>query len=314
MTKHIVLLLLFSAAQKFAIAQDGPTFQGGTALVHLDVAVDAASGKVLSGLQKSDFRVFDNGEEQVVTACLAEQESLELMIVFDTSGSMHRQLEKVNAAAHASFQLLRPGDRISVMVFNTEPNLLLWPTEDLKLVEEQIKQVLRLRFRGGTRIQDAVNYGAEKLLSFGNPDKRRRAVVIITDNRGRPASTKVSAIVDRYWEADASLSGLVVPALGSLAGLLHTPIPGRIDDIVARTGGELIRSEDLGAKFQEMIAKLRARYSLFYRIPPDGVPDSVRTIHVELTSEAQNRYPNTRIAARSGYRVANRDKYGFEHR
>ena len=48
-------------------AQERPTFQTGVAEVHVDAGVFDPNGRPVTGLVKTDFRVFDEGEEQMLT-------------------------------------------------------------------------------------------------------------------------------------------------------------------------------------------------------------------------------------------------------
>jgi hypothetical protein len=72
--------------------------------------------------------------------------------------------------------------------------------------------------------------------------------------------------------------------------------------IAEQTGGDTIDSSNGGSAFQEMMQRIRSRYSLVYIMPP-GKPGVTRTIHVELSQEAQRRFPKAKVRARRGYRA-----------
>ncbi len=307
-----VWLLLLA---RIALAQDSSTFHADVALVHVDAEVRSTEGRVLTGFAKNDFRVFDNDLEQVITAFSAEEQPLDVILLFDISGSMRSRIKKVAVAAHQGLCELQKGDRVAVIVFNTDTRLMSYLTDDMNAIERSIQSVLDLRFGGGTAIQDAVE-SAVDLFQHGEIRKdRRRAVLVITDNNGRPNHHQ-TAITEKYWESDAILCGLITGHHKSLADLLHSSLPslyGGIDDIVEKTGGDLIPSEDLATQLPEMMHRLRSRYSLYYRLP-EGVPNVTRTIRVELTPEAQKRYQGARVAARTGYRLGTRQEDGFTRR
>ena len=297
-------------------AQNGPTFRAGVSLVHVDVEVLGENGRVLSGLSQPDFKFFDEGQAQSIALFSAEEQPLDLILLFDISGSMRIQVKKVAAVARQGLRELRPGDRIAVMVFSSESQVVAPFSDDLDAVERAIERVLKLRFRGRTFIQAAVYDAANRFIYWGDRNHRRRAVLIVTDNHGRPTRSKAS-VLEHLWEADALLSGLVVTdrvANVSIGGLLEqfgVKRPGGIEDFVENTGGDLIRSDDLVAAFPEMMHRIRSRYSLYYPLPK-GDLDSVRTIRVELTAEAQQRFPGAHVTSRRGYRL--RDSYGFTQR
>lgn len=296
-------------------AQNVPTFRTGVFLVHVDTEVLGANNRPLTGLTKDDFQVFDGGQEQSIIAFSEGEQPLDLILLFDVSGSMRRQIKKVAAAAHEGLEELRPGDRVSVMVFSTEARVVAPFSGDLGEAEEAIHRVLSLHFGGGTRIQDAVYDAANRFIQLANHDRMRRAVLVVTDNLGIPARRK-SAVIECLWEADALLSGLVVTNRTALKGLL-APLgatrPGGIEDLVEKTGGDFIRSDDLNTAFPEAMHRIRSRYTLYYRLPECEV-GSLRAIDVQLSDRGRDRFPGAHILARRGYRLQERDRYGFATR
>jgi len=85
---YLGLLASLAFLASCGIAQEPPLFQTGVALVHVDAEVAAPDGRILTGFTRDDFRVFDNGKEQRVVHFSAGDEPLDLIILFDISGSM----------------------------------------------------------------------------------------------------------------------------------------------------------------------------------------------------------------------------------
>ena len=305
-----MILLLTALLANAAAAQAVPdsfVFRAGVSLVRVDTEAAAEDGRIIGNLRKEDFRVFDNGKEQTIVHFAAAEEPLDLILLFDISGSMKAVLEKVAGAAHEGLQALQPGDRVSVMVFNSHSRVVLPFTEDLGEVERGIKEeVLALRFGGGTFIQRAVDDGALRFLHERRTE-RRRAVLIITDNIG-VRSRREQAVVRDFWEADAILSGLIIDnpvyktlqTVGTIMGpqnlLLHAGMKG----IAAKTGGDAVRASDPASAFQEVMRRIRTRYALYYKMP-EAKPGTSRKIRVELSPEAARLHPNARLRARTGY-------------
>jgi Ca-activated chloride channel homolog len=265
-----------------------------------------------TGLTKEEFRVLDNGQEQTIAAFSKGEEPLDLLLLFDVSGSMRRHIARVASAAHQGLQELRPMDCVSVMAFNSEAWEVAPFSENLSESERAIRQVVKLHFSGSTRIQSSIYDAANRLVALRNRNRRRRAVLVVTDNLGIPSHRKKAAI-EELWEADALLGGLVVTNRMGLKGLLSplgTTRPGGIEDIVEQTGGDFIRSDDLGRTFPEMMRRIRTRYTLYYRLP-EGEVGSLRTIDVQLSEKGRLRFPGARVLARRGYRLQQRDRYGF---
>jgi VWFA-related protein len=299
------VLLSFASA----LAQEAPTFRAGVSLVHVDAAVTAADGRFLTGFTRDDFRVFDEGKPRAIVQFSGGDESLDLILLFDVSGSMRPKVAEVAAAARQGVAELRPGDRVAIMVFNTRTRVILPFTEDLEAVQRGIQEdVLSLRFDGGTFIQTAAE-DAANLLARQPRTARRRAVLIITDNYGQ-RTRRETTVVREFWEADALLTALVVRSAAvqtvhSINTITHPYLltfEVGVKGITDKTGGDFIHSDDPGTDFQESMRRIRTRYSLYYPLP-EAKPGATRTIHVELTGEAAKRNPKAHVRSRTGYVV-----------
>lgn len=287
-------------------AQITPTFRADVSLVHVDAEV-LEDGRVLTGFGKDDFRILDEGKPQTVLHFSAGEQALDLILLFDISGSMGLVVPAVAAAAHQGLQELRAGDRVGVMVFNGQSREIAGFTEDLHAVEKTIEEdVLQSRFGGSTKIQASVDDTALRFLREPR-GARRRAVLVITDNIGMRTRREQSVVRD-FWEADALLSGLIVEnkkfRTVHTIGLIMAPdamlLEAGMKGIAEKTGGDAIRAEDPGAAFQESMHRIRTRYSLYYA-QPGGRPGSRRSIRVELTADLAKQHPKAQVRARRGY-------------
>ena len=128
--------VIFCAAT-LACAQDPVTFRAGVSLVHVDAEVLAQDGRILTGFHKEDFRVFDERKEQPILQFAAEEQPLDLILLFDISGSMRGVVQEVADAARQGLHELQPGDRVCVMVFNSSSREVAPFTEDLDAVDHQ---------------------------------------------------------------------------------------------------------------------------------------------------------------------------------
>jgi VWFA-related protein len=279
------------------------------ALVQVEAEVTAPDGRLLTGFQKEDFRLLDEGVEQPVAEFSWDEEPLDLILLFDVSGSMRPKVQQVAAAARQGVGELRKGDRVAVMVFNTHSRMVTEFTEDLEAVQRTIQQdVLELKFGGGTYIQNAVDDAALRLGKEPRT-RRRRAVLIVTDDFGQ-RTRRESTVVRDFWEADALLTGLIVRS--AAAHTMHTfntvthpylvSLEVGIKGVAEKTGGDFIQAGDAGAAFQESMRRIRQRYSLYYA-QPEGKPGSIRSVHVELQGEAAKQHPKAKVRARTGYQV-----------
>ena len=299
----VLAALLALAAQD----SNNPVFHTGVSLVHVDAQAVTQDGRIIGDLGREDFRVFDNGKEQAVVQFAKEDEALDLILLFDISGSMRSVVQKVAAAAHEGFHELQPGDRVSVMVFNSRSRVVSPFTEDLEDVERVIREdVLGLQFGGSTLIQQAVDDAALRFL-HERRTQRRRAVLIVTDNIGMRTRREETVVRD-FWEADAILSGLIIAnpvfekvrTASVILGPQNLLLQAGMKGIAQKTGGDAVRAEDPGPAFRDALRRIRTRYSLYYPLP-EAKPGAKRLIRVELAAETAKRYPKAKVRARTGY-------------
>jgi VWFA-related protein len=290
-------------------ARQNETFRSGISLVHVDIEVVDANHRVLTGLRKQDFRIFDSGSEQPILSIAADEQPLDLVLLFDISLSMRGVVQQIAEAAQSGLRQLHKGDRVCVMAFNTRSTLMLPFTDDLQLAQSAVQRnLMEQRFGGGTAIQSAVADAGER---FGveASSERRRAILIVTDDIGI-RTRREESVVHELWRADASLSGLIVrdakfntaihvrSILAPETLLLQAGMKG----IAEKTGGDVLHSKDGDVAFRDMMHRVRSRISLYYRMP-EGKRGEARRVKVELSTDAAKRIPGAVVRARHGYIV-----------
>ncbi len=276
-------------------AQDDVVFRSSVSLVRVDAEVVDAAGAVVEGLTAKDFRILDDGQPRNIANFSFAEEPLDLILLFDTAGSMHAKLLEIMRATQLGFNELRKGDRVCVRVFSNTSSEMLPFSGNLEQVNQAIVlRALSLRANGSSKLEAAAN---EAALRFNAEPKtrRKRGILIITDKPGAKGPDQMPIVRD-LWNADAVLSELILDRPG--------PEPRMIDrgtdELVGKTGGAAIIAGNPGEAFRESVHYLRSGYAIYYELP-NGAGTSPHSLQVELTPEAAARFPNARIRARSGY-------------
>ena len=86
------------------------TISDNVNLVLLDVSVKAAKGGYVTGLQKDNFQVFEDGQPRQITHFASVDTPVTIGLVVDNSGSMRPKRASVEAAALALVTDSNPGD------------------------------------------------------------------------------------------------------------------------------------------------------------------------------------------------------------
>jgi VWFA-related protein len=273
-------------------------FRADVSLVRVDAQVTGGAGGV-NGLTKEDFEVRDNNELQRVVYCSQDEQPLDILLLFDNSGSMLPAMRRLAASAHTALSELRKGDRVAVANFNADAWLMADFNDNLDAVEATVNRVVDLRFGGGTHILQALDMAGEHFHKHADP-QRRHAILILTDDDGQPSASEKS-VVNHMWQDDILVCGLIIPTPGSARGIgARGGIGEDMLGVALKTGGETVDADDPGHTFREMLRRIRRRYSIYYATP-NGKAGSTRKVQLDLSATARNRYPDAQVLARKGY-------------
>jgi VWFA-related protein len=304
---RLLFIVLLGLLAPLVRAQDStPTFHAGVSDVRVDVQAVAGSAPI-EGLKRNDFAVFDSGMVQPITYFGHESEPVSLVLLLDVSGSMQKSLEEIARRANEALSLLSPGDRVAVMVFGRTTALHQDFSDNLAETARQLQAAIHGHDVGaGTAINSAVLDAARLLHSHPSRLSGRNAILIVTDNLcinyKHPDAEVVRALDEDNIVLDAIVTGRGIRPAPPRLGEYRNPdfTPADVFHLAEETGGDAIHSNQAGAALRDMLEAIRARYSLSYRLPP-AAPGAWRSIEVELTPMARQRYPNAVLRYRAGY-------------
>lgn len=205
-----------------AAANDGPsgadatgrsTFRSGVDVVSLSVTVLDSQAKLLAGLSREKFSIFEDGVRQDIAYFETSEIPLDLALLIDTSVSMQPKLAFVQEAATGFLEVLRQGDRAAVFGFNHYVRPLQAFTGDRDAVRAAIRATTAA---GGTALYNAVYVSLktfEKAASDGRV--RRRAIVVLTDGEDTASLLTFDDLL-----AEAKRAGVTIYTIG-----LHADAP-----------------------------------------------------------------------------------------
>ncbi|HMV87834.1 MAG TPA: VWA domain-containing protein [Blastocatellia bacterium] len=177
------ILMLSSLARSQEKKQDPPkkeeemaTIRLDTDLVTLEVAVTDRDGKRSNtGLRAEDFVIYEDGVRQKVASFQTADVPFNLVLLMDTSGSTRDDVGLMRRAALRFLDELRPQDRLAVVQFNKQVELL----KDLTASHAKIEEALSLLKPGtGTSFYDALQLTVDDV--FGKVEGRK-AIIALTD-------------------------------------------------------------------------------------------------------------------------------------
>jgi VWFA-related protein len=281
---------------------DVAVFKAGATEVRLDVQVSQGK-RIVAGLTKDDFVVFDEESRQTLSYFGREAEPLTVVLLLDISGSMKRYIQEMSRTAEQSLKLLRPGDRVAILVYGRNSKLHFDFSSNFDEVAGRLRSAPENPYVGsGTSTNEAVIDAAQLIAKHATAG--RRAIVLVTDNGGLNYQVPDEQVVRELFAANTVVNAIAV-------GKAERPKPMRpganpdftpadVFKLAEESGGEAIKAERADRTFPEMMERVRTRYALSYPAP-EAASKTFRRVRVELSADARGRYPDARIRVRSGY-------------
>ena len=194
----VLLLSSMAAMGATAVAQPG-RFRADTSVVLVGATVVDGHDRIVRGLTRQDFRLFQDKVEQTIRYFGEEDVPLSLAVVFDTSGSMADKLGSMRGALAAVLKTSNPEDEFCLINFAGRPELVVPWTPDAAEVENR---VFARPARGRTALLDAIEVALRQIRQSHNP---RRAIVVFSDGGDNYSRLSERALERQLEEADVQL-------------------------------------------------------------------------------------------------------------
>ena len=254
-------------------------------LVLVPATVTDPMNRLVTGLDKDNFQLYEDGKEQKIRHFSSEDAPVSLGVIFDMSGSMADKIDKAREAVVEFFRTANPEDEFFMVAFSDKPEVL----SDFTTSVDQIQgKMLYTVPRGRTALLDAIYMGLNKMKVAKHA---KRALLIISDggdNHSRYTEGEIRSIVK---EADVQIYGIGIfdrsPATEE-----ERMGPAMLSEITDLTGGRTFTIDnpnELADVATKIGVELRNQYVLGYRpnnpahdgkwrklkvklIPPKGLP------------------------------------------
>ncbi len=157
------------------INDDGEVIRVDTNLVTIPVKVSDRRNRFVAGLTKEDFKVSEDGVEQEIALFANEQQPFTVALVLDMSYSTKFKIADIQSAAVEFTAQLRPNDKVMVVSFDQEIQVLCEATSDRQVIEKAIRST---KISYGTSLYEAVDMVMNAKLKKIDG---RKAIVLFTD-------------------------------------------------------------------------------------------------------------------------------------
>ncbi len=279
--------------------------------VLLNVTVLDPYGRQATDLTKEEFIIAEDAERQSIESFLVSSVPVNVVMMLDASGSVVPDINSLREAAMGFVNQLGPEDKVSVMEFHTNIELI----QDWTSKADDVRHAISWRFKPGrvmtkegrstyglTALFDSLYLAASEQFT---KVEGRKAVILLTD--GDDTSSKAT-----YEQALAAIikSSAVIYVVSKARAIRasYKNYPGvvaRMDraeflmtELATRTGGQIfspLKEDEMKDVYAKVARELKNQYILTY-VPKNEKRDGqLRSVRVYLT--------------RAGYAARTRDSY-----
>ncbi len=264
-------------------------------LVLVPVTITDSMNRLVTGLEKENFVLLDNGEKQMIQHFSSEDAPISLGVIFDMSGSMANKIEKSREAVVEFFKTANPEDEFFVIAFNDKPRLISDFTNSVDQVQGQLVYAVP---KGRTALLDAIYLGIAKMRQA---KQQRKALLIISDGGDNHSRYTEHEIKSMVREADVQIYAI---------GLFdHTPRsdeerygPELLAEVTDVTGGRTFvvdNPKELPDVAVKIGVELRNQYVLGYHPSKPAHDGKWRKVKVKLVTPKG--LPQLSVYAKTGY-------------
>ena len=299
--RWLAVLLPVAVAVAVAGGRAQQIFVSGTDAVFLTVTVTDTGNRLVAGLEQEDFQVFEDLVKQDITIFSRQPQPIALSLVIDTSASMENKLPIAQEAAMGFVRRMGPEDKIQIIDFDSQSQILQQFTDD----REKLERAIKLTEAGGsTSLYNAMYTAISGLKSISQekgPENRRYAVVLLSDGEDTSSIVPYDDVLDL-----AKRSGVVVYAIGLREklkpGASHTvgwkQAEYDLKQLSTDTGGRVFFADDvtqLPTYYSQIADELSNQYTLGYTSKNSRRDGGWRKILVRLSR------PNMNARTKAGY-------------
>ncbi len=248
----------------------------------------------VSGLDKQDFKVYDEGVPQTIGFFSHDDVPVTVGLIVDHSGSMGPNIHDVVAAAETFARASNPADQMFVVNFNEHvsfgrPAGIPFTADPAELQ----RAIANAPTTGKTALYDAVIAGLQRI---GKGTRDKKVLIVISDGGDNASRATLARAMKAAKESDA-----IIYTIGIFDEDDPDRNPRALEELARATGGEAFLPESSGdvVGICQRIAKdIRSQYTLGFAPAATPAGAGWRTLRVEAGAPHRGRL---KVRTRAGY-------------
>ncbi len=223
-----------------------------------------------------DVSLFDNGAEQSIKSFVPDRSAARIVLLVDNSLTIRADVEKLEAAALEFAYEIYDGDKLLIVGYDDNAEIVSDWTDDAKKIEAELKTFHK---KGDPHLFDAILAVVEDALRPLTSQKR--AVIVVSDGLDKGSKSKFQQALSTLQSLDIAVYCVQAPDRTRGAIRRDVPKPRQvIDELAEGTGGRIFPIDDPGSAAKAICDELRMnRYVLSY-VPKSVVSSEPRRLLV----------------------------------
>jgi Ca-activated chloride channel family protein len=266
-------------------------------LVEIPVTVVDHSDRIVDSLSVKSFSLYEDGIEQTIAHFGSYDGPISTCVLFDSSGSMARKLNRSIEAVKELLGSAVSGDDFCLVRFDNRPETMVGITDDPARITAALSRIYPT---GWTALLDGISVGVEEVKRGRNS---RKVIILISDggdNRSRQTPQQIKRLVR---EAAAQIYSIgIVDADDRVLFPTDVDGPTLMKKISGESGGRLFlirRLGELPSVIEKIMLAVRYQYLLGYY--PQSVRRDGRYRRVTVKVRPPEGTPKVRAYWRGGY-------------
>jgi Ca-activated chloride channel family protein len=267
-------------------------------LVLVPVTITDQMDRLITGLDKENFQLFEGKERQEIKHFSTEDAPISLGIIFDMSGSMASKIDRAREAVIQFCQSANPQDEFFMITFSDTPRLVAGFTRN---VDEIQNKLVFAGPKGRTALLDAVYLGMHKMKEAKN---QKKALLIISDGGDNHSRYTEGEIKSQVKEADVMIYsiGIYDHSFPTIEEKLGPELLSEMSEVTGGRSFTIDNPNDLPDVASKIGMQLRNQYVLGYR--PSKVQHDGKWHKIKVKLHIPKGLPPLQVYARTGYYAA----------
>lgn len=255
------VLGLLACLSAMVLAQAGRRPSGSTEAGVLVSIVAKRADNPAARITSKQLSIYDNGVEQTIRNFTPDPSPARIVLLVDNSLTIRADVEKLEQAAREFAYEIYEGDKLLIVGYDEEAEIVADWTDDAKSIEASLKM---FRKKGQPHLFDATTAVIDQALR--STPGQKKVVVVISDGLDRGSKTSFEHILAELQRLDITV--YAIQAQDRTRGAIRRDVPKPkqvIDKLVEGTGGTIFSIDEPAAAAKAICDELRQnRYVISY--------------------------------------------------